>query len=200
MKVCGQIFKQSSCCHTLKTPEQNLTSLKGFGLSKISPNLHSSRVGPCALWSPWAHRAPAKPLSCQNGAAGAPNSPRCGCCGTPGLLFVGRRSLCGNSYSLAMPQVQTPARRILLKNSQAPGCDSIRAGSFTWQMLGAAQGFLPAPKSSGEGATRAVSPRGDFLQCSWPLGRHHRPHLVCNFNLITPAWAVQFNSFWGARC
>lgn len=90
MKVCGQIFKQSGCCHTLKTPEQNLNSLRGFGFSKISPNLCSSGVGLCVLWSPWAHRAPAKPLSFQNGAAGAPNIPSCRCCGTPGLLFVGR--------------------------------------------------------------------------------------------------------------
>lgn len=95
-------------------------------------------------------------------------APALGAVGWPGLQAsflweeAPETSLCGNSYSLALSQVQTPTWRILLKASQTPGCDSIRAGSVTCQILQAAQYFFPAPKSSGKGAACAVSPQGRF--------------------------------------
>lgn len=64
--------------------------------------------------------------------------------------------------------------------------------------------FFPrAPKSSGKGVGLGTHtwflPGGIERQRSLPLGRWRWTRLV-QLHWVTLEWAVQFNSFWGARC
>lgn len=125
IKVCGQIFKQSSCSHTVKPPEQNLMSLRGFGLPKISQNLCSSGV-------PGGAVCPVVTLSSQ-GTSKASFLPKLSSWypkeSQLGVFWAGwglqasflweeapESSLCGNSYSLALPQVQPSRMENPIKN------------------------------------------------------------------------------------
>lgn len=110
MKVCGQIFKQSSCCHTVKAPEQNLTSLRGFGLSKISPNLCSSGVELCGHPELTGHQQNPFPAKMEQLAPQiAPALGAEGWLGTPGLLFVGRGSWELPMWEFLLLGLATPA-------------------------------------------------------------------------------------------